>query len=97
MKTPREIAEDIADAGALLAETDEARAIKRAVRNVISVERRGVVRLTKAEAQAALDALGQMTCGNAYDFGEWRKNTSGTRAEWDALLRAEKKLRGLSQ
>lgn len=48
-----------------------------------------LVPLTRAEAGAVIGAIGQMTDGNARDFGEWRKQTSGTRTQWLALLRAE--------
>lgn len=50
------------------------------------------IHLTRAEATAALNAIGQMTDGNARDFGEWHRSTSGTRAQWKALLRAECKI-----
>jgi hypothetical protein len=50
------------------------------------------IRLTDAERRAALDAIGQMTDGNARDFSEWRQQTSGHISEWRALLRAEAKL-----
>jgi hypothetical protein len=52
--------------------------------------------LTKEEASAALLAIGQMTNGNARDFNEWKLQTSGTRAEWNALLRAETKLKEIA-
>lgn len=48
--------------------------------------------LTQAEAKAALEAISQMTEGNANDFTEWRKQTSGAFATWKALRRAEAKL-----
>ena len=48
--------------------------------------------LTKSKIAAVLEAIGQQTGGNAYDFKEWSMSTSGTRAEWEALRRAEKKL-----
>ncbi len=52
-----------------------------------------MIPLSRAEIEAALNAIGQMTSGNAYDFGEWHKDTSGTRTEFNALIRAERKLR----
>jgi hypothetical protein len=73
--TIQEIAESIAEAGALIGD-----------------ERDGVInaaRLTAREARAALEAIGQMTIGNARDFRSWRGQISGTRTEWKALLRAE--------
>jgi hypothetical protein len=48
--------------------------------------------LTPAEIEAALNAISQMTNGNARDFSEWKLATHSTRAEWNALLRAEEKL-----
>ena len=48
---------------------------------------------SRSEASAVLKAVGQMTGGNSYDFEEWKKSTSGTHTEWNALLRAEAKLR----
>lgn len=51
-----------------------------------------LVVMSRPEIEAALNAMGQMTDGNARDFVEWRKCTSGSRAEWLALLRAEDKL-----
>lgn len=51
-----------------------------------------VVTLSDAEARAALGAIGQMTMGNANDFDEWCSQTCGSKAEWLALLRAEKKI-----
>ena len=49
--------------------------------------------LTLAEIEAALEAISEMTDGNARDFGEWKLATHRTRAEWNALLRAEEKLK----
>lgn len=54
--------------------------------------RETAVKLSPAEARAAFSAISQMTDGNARDFTEWRKSTSGTKAEWLALLRAEAKI-----
>lgn len=54
--------------------------------------KRIVVTLSDAEARAALDAIGQMTQGNANSFTEWQSQTHGSHAEWLALLRAEAKL-----
>ena len=51
-----------------------------------------MVQVSRFEAKAALDAISQMTDGNARDFVEWRKQTHGTRAQWQALLRIESKL-----
>ena len=48
--------------------------------------------LTLGEINALLKAVGEHTDGNARDFYEWRLGTSGSRAEWNALLRAERKL-----
>lgn len=50
-------------------------------------------KFTRAEAREALNAIGQMTDGNARCFEEWNKQTCGNRHEWNALLRAEAKLR----
>lgn len=50
------------------------------------------ISLSADEILAAIHAIGQMTDGNANDFDEWSKQTSGTRDEWAALLRAERKL-----
>jgi len=94
LASPREIASDVADAGALLADAAETRAIKAAVAEAIRKERKGAIRLTVAEAKAALEAIGQMTQGNGYSFKEWHSQTSEPRRVWDALLRAEQKLRG---
>lgn len=49
--------------------------------------------LTDAEIRAALEAISQMTDGNARDYREWRLQTGGHYATWLALLRAERKLR----
>ena len=48
---------------------------------------------TSMERNAVVQAIGQMTDGNARDFGEWKSQTHGTAAEWRALLRAEARLR----
>jgi len=48
---------------------------------------------SKAEARAAIAAVSQMTDGNARDYAEWRKQTHGSLHEWQALLRAEAKLK----
>jgi hypothetical protein len=48
--------------------------------------------LTRAEAEALIEAVSQMTGGNAYDYASWKECTSGTRKEWRALLRGEAKL-----
>jgi hypothetical protein len=93
--SPREIACDVADAGACLNEADETKAIKRAVVEAIKRERKGVAKLTPAEAKAALGAIGQMTGGNGYCFEEWQSQTSQPRQVWDALIRAEQKLKAL--
>lgn len=50
------------------------------------------VRLSDAELRAAIDAISQMTDGNARDYGEWKLCTGGSYAEWQALLRAQEKL-----
>lgn len=50
------------------------------------------VKLTEAELRAALNAISQQTDGNARSFEEWRQGTSGSRHEWNALIRAEEKL-----
>ena len=50
------------------------------------------VNLTRAEITAALEAISQMTDGNARDFEEWKLSTSGTWAEWQALCRVQRKL-----
>ncbi len=89
---PKEIGLEIADAGALLHGTDEFKAIANLATRVIRAERKGAIFLTKAEAKAALDAIGQMTGGNTYDFCEWKSQTSGTMRQWLALLRAETKI-----
>lgn len=47
------------------------------------------VSLTRAEIHAVLEAVGQMTSGNARSFDEWRQQTSGSKREWNALLRGE--------
>lgn len=60
--------------------------------NFHTVVRRGAVFLTKGEAKAALQAIGQMTDGNARDYGEWTSQTHGTVSQWRALLRAEAKI-----
>jgi hypothetical protein len=52
--------------------------------------------LTRDEAQAALEAISQMTDGNARDFSEWRRQTCGTKAQWNALIRAEAKIREIA-
>jgi hypothetical protein len=44
---------------------------------------------SQAELRALVDAVGQMTEGNARDYSEWKSQTHQTRAEWHALLRAE--------
>ena len=54
--------------------------------------RRCVVSLSDAEARATLEAISQMTSGNARDYREWNNQTHGSYAEWQALLRAEEKL-----
>jgi hypothetical protein len=51
-----------------------------------------LVPLTKGEAAQLLEAVGQMTDGNARDFDEWRKQTHGSHAQWRALLKGEHKL-----
>lgn len=48
--------------------------------------------LTRAEIRALVNAVGQMTDGNANDFPSWRSQTSGTRTEWNALKAGEAKL-----
>jgi hypothetical protein len=48
---------------------------------------------TLAELWAALNAISQMTDGNARSFDEWKIMTHGSETEWSALLRAEAKLR----
>lgn len=92
MRPALEIGKEIANAGALIHETDEFRAVTRAAAAAIRAERKGAVVLTKAEVRAALAAIGQMTYGNARDFYEWKLSTGGTKREWRALLAAEKKI-----
>jgi hypothetical protein len=89
-RSPVEIGEAIADAGALIG--DERIGVLRATAAAIKNERRGAVYLTRPEARAALEAISQMTSGNARSFVEWRSQTSGTLADWRALLRAEAKI-----
>jgi len=50
------------------------------------------VTLTKAEILALLEAVGQMTDGNARDYPSWEQQTGGTPAQWRALLRGEVRL-----
>ncbi len=92
---PKDIGQEIADAGALLHDTDEFKGVANAAARAIRAERKGAIFLTKGEAKAALNAVGQMTGGNTYDFYEWRSQTSGTRSEWRALLNAEAKIKAL--
>lgn len=54
--------------------------------------KRYAVQFTPAELSAVLDAISQMTYGNANDYGEWRMQTGRPRREWSALLRGEAKL-----
>lgn len=51
-----------------------------------------LIPVTKGEAKQMREAISQMTDGNARDFAEWRKQTHGTRSQWDALMRGEAKL-----
>lgn len=53
------------------------------------------VQLTQGEAKAALEAISQMTDGNARSFDEWRQQTHGTNGQWLALLRAEAKINAI--
>ena len=55
-------------------------------------QRRTDLVLTNREIIALINAVAQMTDGNARDFDEWRKQTSSTRREWNALLQGEAKL-----
>ena len=48
--------------------------------------------LTRAELSAVLEAISQMTDGNARDFSSWREQTCGNRREWANLLSGEGKL-----
>lgn len=91
-KKPHDIGKEIADAGALLHETHEFKGVASAAARAIREERRGAICLTKGEAKAALDAISQMTFGNARDYSEWKSQTHGTRSQWEALLRAEAKI-----
>ena len=90
MDTPAEIGRSIADAGALIG--DEAKGVAKAAADAIRAERRGAIKFTQGEARAALEAISQMTDGNARCFEEWRKQTCGSYSTWLALLRAEAKL-----
>lgn len=51
--------------------------------------------VTRAEARAALGAIGQMTDGNGRDYREWRLQTHRSHAEWRTLLYIEQKLQAL--
>lgn len=51
--------------------------------------------VSPGEAKAGLEAISQMTDGNARSFDEWRQQTHGTHAQWKALLRLEAKLRNV--
>jgi hypothetical protein len=89
-KTPEEIAQEMVDASGLSGA--QGKRVHRAALRAIRAEREGSVHLTRAEAAAAKEAISQMTFGNGHDFKEWKLSTHGTKAEWDALLSAEKKL-----
>jgi hypothetical protein len=52
-----------------------------------------MVPLSKFEIIQLLEAIGQMTDGNARSFDEWRKQTHGTISQWNALIAAEQRLR----
>ena len=97
--TPKQIAEQIAEAGALLRDSAERSGIIHCAAEFIRQERTraGNLNLTRLEAEAVLRAVGQMTEANSYDFNEWRSQTSGTAAEWHALRRAERKLQTLTR
>lgn len=88
--SPTEIGQDIAEAGAMIGE--ERLAVARAAAQAIRDERRGAVWLTKGEARAVLDAISEMTDGNARDFAEWNRQTHRPHSVWRALLRAEAKI-----
>ena len=91
IRKPKEIADEIADAGALI-QCAERQAVVSAAAAAIRAARKGAVYLTPAELTAALEAIGQMTSGNAHDFDSWKEQTHGTRRQWQALLNAEEKL-----
>lgn len=89
-QTAKQIGEEIAEAGALI--EGERDAVVSAAAAAIRAARKDAVYLTKVEIAAALEAMSQMTSGNAYDFELWKEQTHGTRHEWKALKRAEEKL-----
>jgi len=60
-------------------------------------KRDGMPKLTRTELSAALEAISQMTDGNARSYDDWKSMTHGGKAEWNALLRAEAKLKLLLQ
>ncbi len=51
-----------------------------------------MVPLSKFEIRQLLEAVSQMTWGNSRSFDEWRRQTHGTKAQWDALIAAEARL-----
>jgi hypothetical protein len=93
--SPRAIGEEIADVAAMI-DSPERTAIIQVAARAIRAERRGAVRLTQAEALAALRAISEMTDGNAHSFDEWRLATHRSYAEWKSLLRAEEKIKAIA-
>jgi hypothetical protein len=93
---PRELGEEVADGACMLRGTAERNHVISAVQKIVTEERHQAIKLTKAEASAALDAISQMTDGNARDYSSWREQTCGAYATWQALIRAEQKIRSIT-